>query len=196
MFRLIILLATSLICFTSPAWGETLFADYFDIETNSSAGAEVMGRIHLKSNRYSHKAADRQGYRFVLEGKAKERFAIETLIDARGRVTGQLRVAPGQRTGRSASNHPLQVSLRHQGRVLAEEDIVVHVVASILWQELWRHYQPVTLSVPRLYGRKKFIDEELLSLIEDIEANQGRMSFTDTYDKHPSAFSGNTIEKT
>ena len=176
------------------AQSEILFADYFDIATDRPAGSEAVGKIHLKSNRDSRYSEHRQGYYFTIDKADNTLFEVTTDMDEQGRVTGVLRIAPGQTTGNAVADHPLRVSLRHGENIVASTDIVVHVVEQILWQKLWHHYQPETLSVGRMYGKKRFNDRQVLALIEDLEANQGHFSFTDIYHKQPSEFSDRELE--
>jgi chondroitin AC lyase len=180
-----------LFCFflaLSVSGQEILFADYFDIKTNENAGKGVSGKINLKRNKDVSLSAIPKGYHFVIEKSDSNVFEIETEFDSRGRVFGVLKVAKGKNTGPVSKDHNLTIALKDNDNVLVTKEITVHIVPKTMWEYLVEQYTPVTISNSRLYGRTKYSDEKLVTVLEDLEANEGQFSFTDMYRKNPSSY--------
>ena len=166
---------------------EILFTNYFDIETNQSEGRAVIGKINLKSNKDFLTKDIPETYKFEIDHN-KSVFKIETAFDHKGRIFGVLKVSKGNKTSSSPEDIALTVSLKDGRKVIAIKNIVIHVVKKTMWQELFDGYSPVTLSVKRLYGRKKMSDKKVLKLVDDLEQNNGQFSFSEMYGKQPSEY--------
>lgn len=166
---------------------EVLFANYFDIETNKNEGAEVFGKVNLKSNKDFLVKPLPKSYKFVLEDNTSV-FIIRTEFDSEGRVFGVLKVAPGQKTSMFPKDVSLKVALKNGKHTIAFKDIVVHIVDKTMWQELFDVYSPITINTSRMFGRKKLSDKKLEDLLIDIESNNGKLSFSSIYSKHPSNY--------
>ena len=169
---------------------ESLFANYFDIETNQKSGSKVFGKINLKSNKDAHVKKIPEKYQFHIDKKDTDIFTIVTERDEVGRVFGVIKVAKRKNTGKNVADYKLKVSLRNKKEILAQQDIVIHVVKKTMWQELVDVFTPKTTTISRLYGRKTFSDNKLENILQDLEKNDGRFSNLDIYDKVPSYYKG------
>tara|TARA_R110001592_G_scaffold363328_1_gene684163 strand:+ start:34324 stop:37278 length:2955 start_codon:yes stop_codon:yes gene_type:complete len=186
MKNIIILVFTAVFsnaCFTQ----EVLFANYFDIETNQIEGSEVFGKVNLKSNKNFLLEATPRTYKFSLKNN-NSIFEIRTEFDNQGRVFGILKVAPGKKASKVPMNIALNVVLKDNTTTIASKDIVVHIVKKTMWHELIDVYSPVTLSISRLFGRKKLSDKKVENLLKEIELNNGQFSFSSIYTKNPSEY--------
>ncbi|MCG8306896.1 MAG: polysaccharide lyase beta-sandwich domain-containing protein [Cytophagales bacterium] len=173
---------------------EILFADYFDINTNKESGSTVFGKVHLKRNKDVDKRKIPRDYQFEITDSDTNVFTIRTEFDRKGRIFGVLQVAPRKNTGLAPTSHKLTVALMQGKKTLVSKEITIHVVQKTVWEYFVDFYKPVTLSVARLHG-KKIKNKELSLLIGDLEKNNGKFLFADIYDKHPSEYAKNELEK-
>jgi len=183
-----IVIVLTLVFATSISAQETLFAGYFDIQTNKKSGSKVFGKINLKRNKDAHISKIPETYKFRIDKSDTDIFTIETERDIEGRVFGVLKVAKRKRTGKTPIDYKLTVSLRNKKEVLAKTDILIHVVKKTVWQKLVDVYAPKTIQIPRLYGRKRYSDKKLEKVLLDLENNDGRFSSADIYDRIPSDY--------
>lgn len=183
-----LLLIGGIVFFNSLCFSQDeLFANYFDIETNQKEGSEVFGKVNLKSNKDFLVKSVPSTYEFSLETNSSV-FEIKTEFDSEGRVFGVLKVASGKKTSKSLADVSLKVVLKNGGHTILSKDIIIHVVDKTMWQELVDVYSPTTIAISRLYGRKKIADKELEKMLDDIESNSGKFSFSSMYTKHPSEY--------
>lgn len=173
---------------------EVIFANYFDIEAFQGEGAQVLGKLHLKSNKDVRSNPIPSGYQFEIVSADSDLFELVTERDDEGRISGILRVRAGENSG-APSDHSLSVALRNGSSTIAASDIVVHVVDQTLWSKLLEYYQPITLSNSRLYGQTEYSDSKLEQHIDDLEANNGQFSGYYFYDTHPADVTGKDLDK-
>lgn len=186
MYKIFIIVFT-LILSNQSFSQEVLFANYFDIETSQTEGSEVFGKVNLKRNKDFLVKPIPTTYKFGLKNNSSV-FAIQTEFDSEGRVFGVLKVASGKKTSKSPTDVSLKIVLMDGNKTIASKNIVVHIVEKTMWQELVDVYSPITVSNSRLFGRKKMSDKEVEGLLNDIETNVGKFSFSSIYTKHPSAY--------
>lgn len=173
---------------------EVLFSNYFDIEINTSAGAKVIGKVNVKSNKDVGSNPIPASYQFYIENSTTDIFEIETEFDNKGRIFGVFKVAAGKNSG-GGQNYNLTVTLKDGAVVKATSDVVINVVEKTLWSELKDYYTPITISQSRLYGRTKFSDSKLANYLTELENSNGRFSGFSFYTKHPSTFAKGALEK-
>ena len=179
------------LCFSQ----EELFANYFDIETSQQEGHEVFGKVNLKSNKDFLFKPIPNTYKFILEENTSV-FDIHTEFDNEGRIFGVLKVATDKKTSKSPTAESIKVVLKDGNHVIASKDIIIHVVKKTMWQEFVDVYGPITLTTSRLYGREKVTDKTLEKLLDDLESNAGKFSFSSFYTKHPADYkSGKAYDK-
>ncbi|TNJ46022.1 hypothetical protein KFZ70_09460 [Tamlana fucoidanivorans] len=163
---------------------EILFADYFDINTNKNEGSIVNGKINLKRNKDYLNERVPSTYSFKIIKSDTDIFDLKTEFDEQGRLFGLFMVAKGKNTGKQDSReYNLLVELRSEGQVLATKNIKIHVVEKTMWDHFIEFYTPITLTTPRLYGRKKIKEEDLPQLINQLLKNNGQFEFTSMYEK-------------
>lgn len=155
---------------------EKVFADYFDIPTNSPEGTEVIGRIHLERNKDVLTNPIPSGYHFEILTQTDGLFNLETRYDLSKRIMGVLTVAKGKNTGNTPSNHFLTIALKDRDKQLQKFDINVKVVKKTLWSLFYERYTPGTLNNQRLYGRIKYSDDEVAAKIDELKNNDWKFT--------------------
>jgi len=154
---------------------ETLFASYFDIFTSSSAGKEVVGKVHLRSNYDVYYNPIPANYSFSISDPSGI-FEIEDQRDSDGRLFGVLKVAPGQTVSSSETDYPMSVILSNNTSELATANITVKALDTRLIDSMSDYGKNFVLSQSRLYGEAKISDSLAASYISDLEVNGGRLS--------------------
>ena len=167
---------------------EVVFANYFDIPVNSAATTEVTGRIHLERNKDVRTRPIPKKYHFKITAPADPLFQIETRYDAHNRMMGVLSVSKGKSTGARPESYALTVALLNGSEQVCEFPVEVKVVDKTLWQTLYDYYNSRTLSISRLYGRKRLSDTQIEKRISELEQNQGRFRNYPAYTAHPAAY--------
>ena len=151
---------------------EKIFAGYFDILTNSPAGSEVTGRIHLERNKDVLSRPIPEGYRFeIVKQPAEKLFRLDTRYDLSERIMGVLSVEEGKQTGSEPSVYSMTIALMDGDKLLQQVDIDVRIVEETLWSLLYKRYTPQTLNNKRMYGRIKYTDDEVADLMNKLEQN-------------------------
>ncbi|WP_066016162.1 polysaccharide lyase family 8 super-sandwich domain-containing protein [Endozoicomonas atrinae] len=166
---------------------EAVFADFFDIKTNSPEGSKVTGRINLLRNYRAlgswntSPESVSEDYRFaIIEDKSNGMFTLDTVRDVAGRrIFGEFSVAPGH-TAQTGS-HPIRVELRHDSVVKARFTVTIHAVDKTQWETYFGKLTEFAMSESRLWGRNELVygDPELESILSQIESNNGQ--FTDLH---------------
>ena len=174
---------------------ETIFADYFDIQTNAEAGTYVTGKVHLKCNKDVLTTAIPEGYVFELISDNSGLFEVisrrENIGKMQGLLVADVLVKQGMSTPNVPTNYSLTIALKNGENILVTKDISIQVVAKTMWESLVSYYTPITISESRLYGRTKLSDTEVQSLIDEIVLNDGPItSINEIFDQAPETISG------
>lgn len=179
-------------CISFQAYAqEKVFAAYFDIPTNSPAGTEVTGRIHLERNKDVLTSPIPKGYKFeIVSQPAEALFKIDTRYDLSQRIMGVLSVDKNKKTGPKATSYSMTIALKDGNRQIEKFDITVNIVKSTLWTLLYDRYVPNAIGNSRLYGRTKYSDQEVAEKIEELEKNDGRFEGFRCYTAHPQDYEG------
>ena len=179
-------------CISFQAYAqEKVFAAYFDIPTNSPAGTEVTGRIHLERNKDVLTSPIPKGYKFEIVSQPTEAlFKIDTRYDLSQRIMGVLSVDKNKKTGPKATSYSMTIALKDGNRQIEKFDITVNIVKSTLWTLLYDRYVPNAIGNSRLYGRTKYSDQEVAEKIEELEKNDGRFEGFRCYTAHPQDYEG------
>ena len=180
----------SCIAFSANAQ-ERVFANYFDIPTDSPEGTEVTGRIHLERNKDVLTSPIPQGYKFeILEQPEDAVFRLETRYDPSNRIMGVLVVDKNKKTSSEPSSSRITIALKDGNKQIQKFKITVRVVKSTLWSLFYQRYTPTVLKNDRLYGRTTFSDKEVAEKIIELENNDGRFAGFKCYTAHPSDYKG------
>lgn len=151
---------------------EKVFADYFDIQTNSKEGVEVIGRIHLERNKDVLTRPIPQSYCFeILEQDKPGLFRLDTRYDLSKRIMGVFSVANGKQTEAEKAVHRLVVALKDGERQLNKFKVTIRVTKEPLMDRLYRHYLPEVENNSRMYGRMTFSDEEVADKLVELKGN-------------------------
>ncbi|MBT4141279.1 MAG: hypothetical protein HOE48_25450, partial [Candidatus Latescibacteria bacterium] len=162
---------------------DVLFAGYFDIQTNQQAGELVFGKINLKRNKDAHAHPIPQTYQFVVKGENNTPFELRTEFDDMSRVFGVFYVKNGQKTPAQPQVFSLDIVLLDGRKTLAEQTVHIEVVQETLWHKFQAYFEPVALDNSRLWGRRRFTDRELVSVMDALEENEGRVPGSLMYQK-------------
>lgn len=152
---------------------ETVLADYFDIQTQSGPGSEVCGRINLLANKDAHHQRIPASYQFELVADPSSLFVLDNQRDSESRLFGALKVAPGRSLPAAPTNYTLAVVLRNEGVMLAKTTITVHLVAQTTQAKVTADLDLLARDQARFYGRRRYPDTQVASLIEEIEKTKG-----------------------
>lgn len=170
---------------------ETLFANYFDIPTDSPAGTEVTGRIHLERNKDVRTRPIPAGYQFeIVKQPDGNIFGITTKYDPSKRIMGVLTVNKGETTGSEPRRYHLAVALKDGNKQIAKCNITVQVVKKTLWETFNERYTPTVINNPRLYGKKKYSDDEVAAILLELKRNNGRFEGERCYTARPQDYKG------
>ena len=188
MRKLTFTLLIALLCICEAWAQEKIFADYFDIKTNSTAGTPVVGSIHLERNKDVIFTKIPASYHFEIVDQKTDLFGIRTHFDGAGRITGVLYVEDGKTTGSDETKHLLRVALMDGATTLNEVDIVINVLNKTLWELFYSRYMQTVPGISRLYGKRKVSDKEISAMIDELERNDGRFEGFKCYDTTPEDF--------
>ena len=189
--RIYAILTLVLCCFTHltmQAQGkEKVFADYFDIRTNSPEGTEVIGRIHLERNKDVLTRPIPESYRFeILEQDEAALFTLETRYDLSKRIMGVFTVAEGKQTEAEKASHRLVVALKDGDRQLRKFKVVIRVTKEPLLATLYKRYLPEVIGNDRMYGRTKFTDDEVANKLIELKRNDWKFEGLEKgYERRP-----------
>lgn len=164
---------------------EIIFADYFDIKTNSPGGTPVIGCIHLERNKDVTFSKIPVSYYFEIINQEKDLFTITTTFDHKGRIKGTLFVNDGQNTGAKEITHKLNIVLKNNSTILNKFEIKVKVLNQTLWELFYERYMKIAPYSPRMYGEKDIPDSEVTKLIDELQKNDGRFEGFHCYDTSP-----------
>ena len=154
---------------------EKVFYAFFDIESGSGPGSEVIGRINLERNRNAANSSIPDDYRFVMiEDDSAGMFELRNQRDSSGRLFGVFSVADGKtaRTG----GYSLRVELRQGATVLARFTSPVAVAERTRWDIYYERAVDFVARNGRLTGRRNYADSQVAGLIDELEANNGAFS--------------------
>lgn len=158
---------------------EVIFADYFDIKTNSGENELVTGKIHLKRNKDVLTAPVPDSYHFEIITDTSGLFQMKNQRDKVGKMegllVGELALKEGKVTPKKPEDYSLTIALKDGMQTLAKKDITVHAVETTMLDYLSEFYKEETIKTSRLYGRTKLSDKKVKALVEEIEANAGAM---------------------
>jgi hypothetical protein len=158
---------------------DVIFADYFDIKTNSCKQEAVTGKIHLKRNKDVLLQAIPDAYHFEILSDNSGLFQLnnnrENIGHMKGLLVGELSLKKGKNAPEKPIDYSLIIALKDGQAILAEKQITVHVVDTTMWEHLVDFYMEETIANSRLYGRKKLSDKNIKTLIDEIDANEGAM---------------------
>ncbi|WP_430812247.1 MULTISPECIES: polysaccharide lyase family 8 super-sandwich domain-containing protein [unclassified Carboxylicivirga] len=158
---------------------EVIFADYFDIKTNSDKQTAVMGKIHLKRNKDVLSKAVPDSYHFEISNDPSGLFKLknnrENIGQMKGLLVGELSLKKGKKTPKTPVDYTIAITLKNGKTSLVEKKITVHVVTTTMWEHLGDFYKKETIDNSRLWGRKKLSDKKIEALLDEIEANNGAM---------------------
>lgn len=158
---------------------EIIFADYFDIKTNSAKQAVVNGKIHLKGNKDVLSKALPESYQLEIISDASGLFELnnkrENIGQMKGLLVGELSLKKGKKAPKNPTDIKLCIALKDKEQILIQKDIMIHVVNTTMMEYLTEFYKEETITTTRLYGRKKLSDKKISDLIGEIEANDGAM---------------------
>jgi hypothetical protein len=152
---------------------ETVLTDYFDIQTQSGPGTEVCGRINLLANKEAHHQKIPAGYRFEITSDPSGLFSLENQRDSESRLFGALKVAAGRPLPSAPASYKLSVVLRNDNAMLIETNITIHLVAQTLQTQVMADLDQLARRESRFYGRRRYPDAQVASMIEEIEKNKG-----------------------
>ena len=159
--------------FTQAVVAETLFGNYFDIQTGSTSGAEVTGKIHLLSNKDAHQAPVPGSYTFELVSDPSGIFALSDEHDTVGRLFGVLKVDAGKTISASPVDYPLTIALKNGGSTVISTSIVVHAVDTLLLDTFSTYAEEFCGDERLMSGRRTYGNTEVENLLDEIEANSG-----------------------
>ena len=111
---------------------ETIFADYFDIRTNSPEGTPVIGGIHIERNKDVIFNKIPTSYHFEIIKQENDLFGIKTTFDKKGRIKGSLFVKEKKNTGKKEKSYILSVALKDNNKVINEFDITINILNNTL----------------------------------------------------------------
>ncbi|MBI9063649.1 MAG: hypothetical protein JEZ14_16830, partial [Marinilabiliaceae bacterium] len=178
MRRLINVLILLIIVLSTQAQ-EVIFADYFDIKTNTGKNEQVTGKIHLKRNKDVLTQPVPDSYHFEIIKDPSGLFQLQTNHDKVGQMegllVGELSLKDAKVTPKKPVDYTLIVALKSGKRILVKKDITVHVVETTMLDYLSEFYKEETIKTSRLYGRKKLSDKKVKTLVDEVEANDGAM---------------------
>ena len=187
--RIYAILMLVLCCFThfTMQAQEKVFADYFDIRTNSTEGTEVIGRIHLERNKDVLTRPIPESYRFeILEQDEAALFTLETRYDLSKRIMGVFTVAEGKQTEAEKASHRLVVALKDGDRQLRKFKVVIRVTKEPLLATLYKRYLPEVIGNDRMYGRTKFTDDEVANKLIELKRNDWKFEGLEKgYERRP-----------
>jgi chondroitin AC lyase len=175
------ILTIGLLLAAPSAVAETLLASYFDITTNSPAGAEVTGKIHLLSNKDAHQTPPPSSYSFSITADPSGVFAVEDQRDSDGLLFGVLKVAPGQSVSVTPMDYPLTVALMDGVTPVASTGLVVHATNETLLSRIFVQMQDFPIAQNRLYGRKNYSDNSVSNFLDELEGNSFQFTGFDFY---------------
>lgn len=164
---------------------ETIFADYFDIRTNSPEYTPVIGGIHIERNKDVMYSKIPTSYRFEIIKQENDLFGIKTIFDKKGRIKGALFVNKKNNTGEKETSHILSIALKDNNRIINEFNITINILDHTLWDIFYERYMMTAPYIPRTYGEKKTKDSEVTKLIEELKRNNGRFQGFKCYDAKP-----------
>lgn len=165
---------------------EKVFANYFDIPTDSPAGTEVTGRIHLERNKDVLTRPIPEGYRFEIVKQPEDKlFRIDTQYDLSKRIMGVLVVNEGKTTGSQPSSYHLVVALKDGNKQIEKFNVPVQIVKNTLWTTFNERYTPGVIDNQRLYGRIKHSDDEVANILMELKRNNGRFEGEKCYTARP-----------
>ncbi len=164
---------------------ETIFADYFDIRTNSPEGTPVIGGIHIERNKDVIFNKIPTSYHFEIIKQENDLFGIKTTFDKKGRIKGSLFVKEKKNTGKKEKSYILSVALKDNNKVINEFDITINILNNTLWELFYKRYMKTAPDTPRTYGEKKIKDAEVAKLIEELIRNNCRFEGFKCYDAKP-----------
>ena len=167
---------------------ETIFADYFDIRTNSPEGSPVIGGIHIERNKDVAVHKIPTSYHFEIERQKDNLFAIKTTFEPTGRIVGQLYVNKGMNTGNKKSSRHLDMLLMDGDRTINRFSIHIKIVEKTLWETFHERHIEFASKSSRLYGRKKLKDTAVEKSISYINQHEGRLEEFHCYTETPSSF--------
>ena len=170
----------------APLMDETkiqlILAGYFDIQSTSTAGREVMGRINYRNN-----------FKFASEGIPQDLsfhltqgghvFELKNQRDQYGRLFGKLILKDPSKLN-SSSFIPLKIELRQNSKILESCQAKVNIVPETLWSQHFAKVKAFVLSEDRLSTRYKLRlkKQQFNQVFEDLEKNKGRFSDFSFYD--------------
>ena len=167
---------------------KTIFADYFDIKTNSPEGTPVIGGIHIERNKDVIFSKIPTSYHFEIIKQDNDLFGIKTTFDKKGRIKGSLFVNSKHNTGQKELSQVLTIALKDNEKILNKFDITINIVDKTLWELFYERYMATAPYTPRTYGEKKIKDSEVTKLIEELQKNNGRFEGFKCYDTKPDEF--------
>lgn len=151
---------------------EEVFSHYFDIESGSPAGTEVIGRINLARSRSVAASPIPEDYGFdIIEDDSGGLFEVRAERDGDGRLYGVFTVAEGN-TAQSGS-YALRVELRQGADVMARFSAPISVVESTQWETYHERVVDFVSRTSRLTGRQDYSDSEVADWIAELEAGNG-----------------------
>lgn len=186
--RIILFLTACICCILQTNAQEKIFANYFDIETNSPEGTEVIGKIHLERNKDVMTNPIPEGYSFEILKQEDNMFKIETTFDPSKRIMGVLSVNKGKNTGKRPGKKHLTIALKNGEKTINEFDIKINITKETLWSVFNRRYTPIATKNPRMYGSKKFTDKETAFYIQELKDNNWNFKNFRCYDSHPDEY--------
>lgn len=158
---------------------EVIFADYFDIKTNSGKQATVTGKIHLKRNKDVISQAVPDSYHFEISNDPSGLFQLknyrENIGEMKGLLVGELGLKKGKKTPEEPIDYTIAFTLKDGKTILTEKEISVHVVTTTMWENICDFYKDETMDNSRLWGRIKLSDKKVKALLDEIETNNGAM---------------------
>ncbi len=152
---------------------ESLLTDYFDLKVGSTAGTEVCGRINLVANRDAHHRQVPKSYRLEITSDPSGLFIIENQRDSQSRLFGVLKVADRKQIPAAPGSHVLAVALRDGSATLAQTSLTIQVVDQTVQSKAQSYLDELTQKGSRFYGRRRYKDPQVATLIEDLEKNRG-----------------------
>lgn len=167
---------------------ETIFADYFDINTNSSEGTPVIGGIHLESNKDVMSRKIPTSYHFEIIKQDNNLFGIKTIFDKKGRIRGVLSVNPNNNTGEKETSDTLTIALKNNNKTINEFNIIVYILDKTLWELFYERYMTIAPYNPRSYGQTKINDSQVAEIIEELQKNNGKFRGFKCYNTKPDEY--------
>ncbi len=173
---------------------ETLLGKYFEIETGARAGTEVVGKVHLVSNRATHRTPIPASYRFAISADPSGLFRVESQRDSAGRLFGTLRVAGGRTVPAEPTPCPITVTLVDGRKTVASIDLKIQVVERLMQEHLLAYALKQVGRESRLYGRRRYKDSQLAEIITELEEDEGRFRELGFYTKPVTAYKRPELE--